>query len=100
MSHKRPADEWALQIQLEKEEARVAELLNTNAELRSRCAYLEEAVRLASARAREPAANGGGVTDAELRELIFQFHPDRNPGGLDPAAVTRELIRLRDRVRA
>jgi hypothetical protein len=99
----RMSDEWALRIQLEKEEARVAalekevkRLLDTNAVLRGRNDYLERTMAMRGA---QGAARGSGVTEAELRDLIFQFHPDRNPAGLDPATVTRELIKLRDRVR-
>jgi ssDNA-binding Zn-finger/Zn-ribbon topoisomerase 1 len=33
-----------------------------------------------------------------LRDLIFRFHPDRNPAGLDAGAVVAELNLLRGKV--
>lgn len=92
---KRASDEWALRIQLEKEEALVAELKAENERLR---AALHEAKLRSMPRARPPAA--AGITDGELRDLIFEFHPDRNPGGLDPTVVAQALNRLRGKVRA
>ena len=45
----------------------------------------------------QAAPNGLVVVDVSkrLKELIYQFHADRNPGGVDGDAITRELIALR-----
>ena len=35
----------------------------------------------------------------EVRRLMAEFHPDRNPGGIDATRVCAELSNLRDRVK-
>jgi hypothetical protein len=46
-----------------------------------------------------PTSSSPSWLDKELRELIFEWHPDRNPNGLDANAITASLIALRDRLR-
>ena len=41
---------------------------------------------------------GADLVRRELRELLFQLHPDRNPEGLDATQVTAVLSALRDRL--
>lgn len=95
---KKAADEWALRIQLEKEEARVSELKAENERLRDILKIRESQLRWE--REWRPQSSASGVTDRELRDLIFEFHPDRKPGGLDPTVVARALIKLRDKARS
>ena len=69
-------------------------------ELARQIVELEEALADSQSKAlRLPGASANGLSTDDvskrLKDLIFRFHPDRNPGGVDGDAITRELIALR-----
>lgn len=96
MSHKRGPDEWALRIQLEKEEEHNAELQAENKLLKERIAHLEAErySRNVAAQYAQVGSSGLGVSERAIRAafglpgpMMVLPDPSRALGGSLSAAV-------------
>ena len=61
---------------------------------------LARAISMTSPRLASPDAASRAAVVERVTKLIFSTHPDRNPDGVDPNAITRELLDLRRDIEA